>query len=157
MTLLRLGGFCVMSLKFGDFLVTSCQAFNLNTANECAYILARVLWETRSDTINMVCIWNFIQTLIDQIRPSLWATKSLQMFVQLFDIVTLPKPRHPKDWRPAFLAMQLGFVAGALGLLGRDLLIFLTVDDWAPIIAMELAFGLVIGVGFFPSYRRFCF
>ena len=71
------------------------------------------------------------------------------MFVQLLDIVTLPKPRHPKDWRPAFLAMQLGFLAGALGLLGRDLLIFLTVDDWAPIIAMELAFGLVIGVGFF--------
>ena len=71
------------------------------------------------------------------------------MFVQLLDIVTLPKPRHPKEWRPAFLAMQLGFLAGALGLLGRDLFIFLTVDDWAPIIAMELAFGLVIGVGFF--------
>ena len=45
--------------------------------------------------------------------------------------------------------MQLGFLAGAIGLLGRDLLIFLTVDDWAPIIAMELAFGMVISVGFF--------
>ena len=70
------------------------------------------------------------------------------MFVQLLDIITLPKPRHPKDWRPAFFAMQLGFIAGGLGLLGRDLLIFLTVDDWAPIITMELAFGLVIGIGF---------
>ena len=35
MTLVRLGGFFVMSLKFGDFLVTSCQAFDLNPANEC--------------------------------------------------------------------------------------------------------------------------
>ena len=43
MTLLRLGGFCVMSLKFVDFLVTSCQVFDLNPANECAYILTQVL------------------------------------------------------------------------------------------------------------------
>ena len=40
--LLRLGGFCVISLKFGDFLVGSCQVFDLNPANECAYILAQV-------------------------------------------------------------------------------------------------------------------
>ena len=70
------------------------------------------------------------------------------MFVQLLDFISSPKTRHPKHWRPAFLAMQLGFIAGGLGLMGRDLLIFLTVADWLPIIAMELAFGLIIGVGF---------
>ena len=63
------------------------------------------------------------------------------MFVQLLDVISSPKTRHPKHWRPAFFAMQLGFIAGGLGLLGRDLLIFLTVADWVPIIAMELAFG----------------
>ena len=70
------------------------------------------------------------------------------MFVQLLDVISSPKTRHPKHWRPAFFAMQLGFIAGGLGLLGRDLLIFLTVADWVPIIVMELAFGLIIGVGF---------
>ena len=70
------------------------------------------------------------------------------MFVQLLDVISSPKTRHPKHWRPAFLAMQFGFIAGGLGLLGRDLLIFLTVADWVPIIVMELAFGLIIGVGF---------
>ena len=32
-----------MSLKFGDFLVTSRQVFDLNPANEYAYNLAQVL------------------------------------------------------------------------------------------------------------------
>ena len=45
-----------MSLNFGDFLVTIYQVFDLNPANECAYILAQVSCETHRDTITMVCI-----------------------------------------------------------------------------------------------------
>ncbi len=51
----------------------------------------------------------------------------------MVDLLTEPQPRHPKDWKPAFLAMQLGFIAGGFGLLGRDLLIFLTVEIGSPL------------------------
>ena len=29
------------------------------------------------------------------------------------DLLTVPQPRHPKEWRPAFLAMQLGLSLAA--------------------------------------------
>lgn len=60
-----------------------------------------------------------------------------------------PRERHPKEWRSSFLALQLGFLAGGVGLLGRDLLIFLSTDNWIPIIGSELFFALFITIGFF--------
>ena len=44
--------------------------------------------------------------------------------------------------------MQLGFIAGGFGLLGRDLLIITTVDAWNIIIFSELFFGIFIALGF---------
>tara|TARA_B100000886_G_C20370556_1_gene469358 strand:+ start:1090 stop:1215 length:126 start_codon:yes stop_codon:yes gene_type:complete len=41
----------------------------------------------------------------------------------------------------------MGFLAGAFGLLGRDLLIIFKVDDWRLIIVTELAFAIVIALG----------
>lgn len=67
---------------------------------------------------------------------------------KIVEILFTPQPRHPKEWKPAFLAMQLGFIAGGFGLLGRDLLIFLSVENWTPIIGFELLFASIIGVGF---------
>jgi class 3 adenylate cyclase len=67
---------------------------------------------------------------------------------KFIELLSVPQPRHPKEWRPAFLAMQLGFIAGGFGLLGRDLLIFLSVENWVPIIGWELLFASIIGAGF---------
>ena len=44
--------------------------------------------------------------------------------------------------------MQLGFIAGGFGLLGRDLLIITTLDAWDIIIFAELFFGIFIALGF---------
>ena len=44
--------------------------------------------------------------------------------------------------------MQLGFIAGAFGLITRDFFFIATVDDWRPIVYSELAFGAVVGIGF---------
>ena len=41
-----------------------------------------------------------------------------------------------------------GFIAGGLGLLGRDLLIFLSVENWWPIVGWELLFASIIAGGF---------
>ena len=70
----------------------------------------------------------------------------MQRFVE---ILLQPRERHPKEWRSSFLALQLGFLAGGLGLLGRDLLIVLSTDNWLPIITSELFFAIFIAVGFF--------
>ena len=43
----------------------------------------------------------------------------------LINLLTVPPSRYPDKWKPAFLAMQLGFIAGGFGLLGRDLLLIL--------------------------------
>lgn len=67
---------------------------------------------------------------------------------KIVELLSVPQPRHPKEWRPAFLAMQLGFIAGGFGLMGRDLLIFLSVENWLPIIGWELLFASIIGGGF---------
>ena len=61
---------------------------------------------------------------------------------------SVPQPRYLKEWRRAFLAMQLGVIAGGFGLLGGDLLIFFSVENWVPIIVWEFLFALVIGAGF---------
>ena len=50
----------------------------------------------------------------------------------LYDLILVPALRYPDKWKPAFLAMQLGFVAGGFGLIGRDLLFYLTVQNWEP-------------------------
>ena len=68
------------------------------------------------------------------------------MFKQAQSFFFTPQDRHPSRWRPAYGAIQLGFLAGACGLLGRDLLILFTVDDWWLIIATELAFAIVIAL-----------
>ena len=65
----------------------------------------------------------------------------------LFSFFFKPKPRYPDSWKPAFLAMQLGFIAGACGLIARDFFIA-AVDEWRPIVYSELAFGAVVGIGF---------
>ena len=59
-----------------------------------------------------------------------------------------PRKRYPKRWSPAFVAIQLGFFAGGVGLFGRDALLFLTVQDWDLIVGFELGFAAIIGVGF---------
>ena len=46
------------------------------------------------------------------------------------ELLTVPPSRYPDKWRPAFIAMQLGFIAGGFGLLGRDLLLILTTENW---------------------------
>lgn len=70
------------------------------------------------------------------------------MFEQVYDFFLKPRARHPAQWEPAYVAMQLGFVAGGFGLVGRDLLIMVTVDRWLPIVTTEIAFAFIIGVGF---------
>ena len=66
----------------------------------------------------------------------------------LFSFFFKPKPRYPDSWKPAFLAMQLGFIAGACGLIARDFFFIAAVDEWRPIVYSELAFGAVVGIGF---------
>ena len=44
--------------------------------------------------------------------------------------------------------MQLGFVAGGFGLIGRDLLFYLTVQNWEPLVLSELFFASFIFLGF---------
>ena len=66
----------------------------------------------------------------------------------LIELLTVPPSRYPDKWKPAFLAMQLGFIAGGIGLLGRDLLLILTIENWQPIIFSELFFASFVGVGF---------
>ena len=66
----------------------------------------------------------------------------------LIGLLSVPPSRYPDKWKPAFLAMQLGFIAGGIGLLGRDLLLILTIENWQPIIFSELFFASFVGVGF---------
>ena len=66
----------------------------------------------------------------------------------LINILTVPPSRYPDKWKPAFLAMQLGFIAGGFGLLGRDLLLILKIQNWQPIIFSELFFASFVSVGF---------
>ena len=65
------------------------------------------------------------------------------MFEFIQKVLLTPSDRHPASWKPAFVAMQLGFIAGGFGLLGRALLIFLTVEAWFTVIADELMFAVI--------------
>ena len=47
----------------------------------------------------------------------------------LYDIILIPPLRYPDKWKLAFLAMELGFVAGSFGLIGGDLPFYLTIQN----------------------------
>ena len=64
------------------------------------------------------------------------------------NLIFTPSHRYPENWKPAYLAMQLGFIAGGFGLLGRDLIIITTVENWNIIILSEIFFAIFIGLGF---------
>ena len=70
------------------------------------------------------------------------------MFQHYSDFFFKPRERYPKRWSPAFVAIQLGFFAGGVGLFGRDALLFLTVQDWDLIVGFELGFAAIVSVGF---------
>jgi len=70
------------------------------------------------------------------------------LFQEYLGFFFKPRKSYPKSWSPAFFAIQLGFFAGGVGLLGRDTLLFLTVQDWNLIVGFELGFASLIGVGF---------
>ena len=63
-------------------------------------------------------------------------------------ILSVPPLRYPEKWKPAFLAMQLGFIAGGVGLIGRDFLFYLTIQNWEPLVLSELFFASFIAFGF---------
>ena len=77
--------------------------------------------------------------------PKIVELKLIQIINKLF---FSPVSRYPENWKPAYVAMQLGFIAGGIGLLGRDLLLILTIENWQPIIFSELFFASFVGVGF---------
>ena len=66
----------------------------------------------------------------------------------IVNILSVPPLRYPEKWKPAFLAMQLGFIAGGVGLIGRDFLFYLTIQNWEPLILSELFFASFIAFGF---------
>ena len=66
----------------------------------------------------------------------------------IVNILSVPPLRYPEKWKPAFLAMQLGFIAGGVGLIGRDFLFYLTTQNWEPLVLSELFFGSFIAFGF---------
>ena len=70
------------------------------------------------------------------------------LFQEYLGFFFKPRKSYPKSWSPAFFPIQLGFFAGGVGLLGRDTLLFLTVQDWNLIVGFELGFASLIGVGF---------
>ena len=72
----------------------------------------------------------------------------LKLIKLINSVIFSPSSRYPENWKPAYAAMQLGFIAGGFGLLGRDLLIITTVDAWNIIIFSELFFGIFIALGF---------
>ena len=66
----------------------------------------------------------------------------------IVNILSVPPLRYPEKWKPAFLAMQLGFIAGGVGLIGRDFLFYLTIQNWEPLVLSELIFASFIAFGF---------
>ena len=66
----------------------------------------------------------------------------------IVNILSVPPLRYPQKWKPAFLAMQLGFIAGGVGLIGRDFLFYLTTQNWEPLVLSELFFASFIAFGF---------
>ncbi len=70
------------------------------------------------------------------------------MLANYLEYVFKPRTRYPKSWAPAFTAIQLGFIAGGIGLVGRDALLFFTVQNWHLVIFAELCFASIIALGF---------
>ena len=70
------------------------------------------------------------------------------MINYIVNILSVPPLRYPEKWKPAFLAMQLGFIAGGVGLIGRDFLFYLTIQNWEPLVLSELFFASFIAFGF---------
>ena len=70
------------------------------------------------------------------------------MITFIVNILSVPPLRYPEKWKPAFLAMQLGFIAGGVGLIGRDFLFYLTIQNWEPLVLSELFFASFIAFGF---------
>ena len=70
------------------------------------------------------------------------------MLASLTNFLFKPKASYPDSWKPAFLAMQLGFLAGAAAVAIRSLVIFFSVEEWQQIIWWEIAFATVVGFGF---------
>ena len=66
----------------------------------------------------------------------------------IVNILSVAPLRYPEKWKPAFLAMQLGFIAGGVGLIGRDFLFYLTIQNWEPLVLSELFFASFIAFGF---------
>ena len=66
----------------------------------------------------------------------------------IVNIISVPPLIDPEKWKPAFLAMQLGFIAGGVGLIGRDFLFYLTTQNWEPLVLSELFFASFIAFGF---------
>ena len=66
----------------------------------------------------------------------------------IVNILSVPPLRYPEKWKPAFLAMQLGFIAGGVGLIGGDFLFYLTIQNWEPLVLSELFFASFIAFGF---------
>ena len=66
----------------------------------------------------------------------------------IVNIISVPPLRYPEKWKPAFLAMQLGFIAGGVGLIGRDFLFYLTIQNWEPLVLSELFFASFVAFGF---------
>ena len=66
----------------------------------------------------------------------------------IVNILSVPPLRYPEKWKPAFLAMQLGFIAGGVGLIGMDFLFYLTIQNWEPLVLSELFFASFIAFGF---------
>lgn len=70
------------------------------------------------------------------------------MLASLTNFLFKPKASYPDSWKPAFLAMQLGFLAGAAAVAIRSLVLFFSVEEWQQIIWWEIAFATVVGFGF---------
>ncbi len=70
------------------------------------------------------------------------------MLASLTNFLFKPKASYPDSWKPAFLAMQLGFLAGAAAVAIRSLVLFFSIEEWQQIIWWEIAFATVVGFGF---------
>ena len=70
------------------------------------------------------------------------------MINRLKSLILTPQPRYPEAWGPAYTALQLGFLAGAGGYLGRVLLFVWFVEEWPLAVAVETAFASIVGIGF---------
>ncbi len=70
------------------------------------------------------------------------------MLAQVTNFLFQAKASYPDSWKPAFLAMQLGFLAGALAVVIRISVLFFAVDEWQQIIFWEITFATVVGIGF---------